>query len=176
MIAFYKNRRLQKPQGKPPLPPLPPPPRCESSTPSRDETHMGSSSPSSRFCRQMARKKIAFWQVIFSAATKRKLVKEGTLLVYVPGKHPNTYPRKISYKTLKFSIILIKQQKRWNFAQHELQKEKANDRKQLYEANHLYLMIAIITKNVQETYHLKTSLIVKTTSNLDMKESSNFRR
>ena len=34
--------------------------------------------------------------------------------------------------------------------QHELQKEKANDRKQHYEANHLYLMIAIITENVRE--------------------------
>ncbi len=66
--------------------------------------------------------------------------------------------------------------KRWNFAQHELQKEKANDRKQLYEANHLYLMIAIITKNVQETYHLKTSLIVRTTSHLNSRESSIFRR
>ncbi len=40
--------------------------------------------------------------------------------------------------------------KRWNFAQHELQKEKANDRKQLYETSHLYLMIAINTENVQE--------------------------
>jgi hypothetical protein len=34
--------------------------------------------------------------------------------------------------------------------QHELQQERPNDRKQLYEANHLYLMIANKTNNVQE--------------------------
>jgi hypothetical protein len=34
----------------------------------------------------------------------------------------------------------INQAKTWNSAQYKLQQEKANDRKQLYEANHLYLM------------------------------------
>jgi hypothetical protein len=34
--------------------------------------------------------------------------------------------------------------------QRELQQERPNDRKQLYEANHLYLMIANKTDNVQE--------------------------
>jgi hypothetical protein len=49
--------------------------------------------------------------------------------------------------------------------------------KQLYEANHLYLMIAIITENVRKkNHHLKTSLIIKTTSHLNMQKSSIFRR
>ncbi len=58
--------------------------------------------------------------------------------------------------------------------QRALQQERPNDRKQLYEANHLYLMIAIITKNVQEIYHLKTSLKVKTTSHLNMQRKFHF--
>ncbi len=56
--------------------------------------------------------------------------------------------------------------KRWNLAQHKLQKETANDRKQIYEANHLYLMIAFISEKVQENYHLQISFLVKTTSHL----------
>jgi hypothetical protein len=54
--------------------------------------------------------------------------------------------------------------KRWNFAQHKLQKEKANDRKQLYEANHLYSMIAFITEEIykktppQQFIHSKDDL------------------
>ncbi len=46
--------------------------------------------------------------------------------------------------------------------------------KQLYEANHLYLMIAINTENVQEDYHLKTSLIAKTTSRINMQTKFQF--
>jgi hypothetical protein len=79
------------------------------------------------------------------------------------------------------SVINIKIQRHinraartWNFAQHELQKEKPNDRKQLYEANHLYLMIAIITENIQENRHLKTSLIAKTTSHINMQKKFHF--
>ena len=41
-----------------------------------------------------------------------------------------------------------------NFAQHELQKEKANDRKQLYEANHLYSMNS---NNYKKTYKITTT-------------------
>jgi hypothetical protein len=48
--------------------------------------------------------------------------------------------------------------------------------KQLYEANHLYLMTAITTENLREDHLLKTSIIVKTTSHLSMQKSSNFRR
>jgi hypothetical protein len=76
---------------------------------------------------------------------------------YSPTSQTNT-PTHIHEK----SVIYIKIQnhinqatKRLNFAQHELQKEKGNDRKQLYEASHLYLMIAIDTENVQENHHLK---------------------
>ena len=58
--------------------------------------------------------------------------------------------------------------------QHELQKEKANDRKQLYEAEHLYLMIALDTGNVQENHHLKHSLIAKTTSHINVQRKLQF--
>jgi hypothetical protein len=85
---------------------------------------------------------------------------------YSPTSQTNT-PTHIHEK----SVIKIKIQNRINqaairrnFAQHELQKEKANDRKQLYEASHLYLMTA------------KTSLIAKTTFHINMQKSSNFRR
>jgi hypothetical protein len=35
-------------------------------------------------------------KIIFSVATKRKMHERRKLLVYVPEKHPNTYPLKIS--------------------------------------------------------------------------------
>jgi hypothetical protein len=54
-----------------------PPPSCESPTPSRDEVYRGSRSPSSRFCRQMARKKRASQQIIFNAITKKKNARKG---------------------------------------------------------------------------------------------------
>jgi len=41
-----------------------------------------------------------------------------------------------------------------------LQQEKPNDRKKLYEANHLYMMkLALIKTNLQEKHHLKISSI-----------------
>jgi hypothetical protein len=46
--------------------------------------------------------------------------------------------------------------------------------KQLYEAYHLYLMIAIITENIQENRHLKISLIAKTTSHINMQRKFQF--
>ena len=51
---FDVNKKCKIPQGD--LPP-PSPPRSESHTPSRDEIHMGSSNPGSRFFHQMARKR-----------------------------------------------------------------------------------------------------------------------
>jgi hypothetical protein len=95
---------------------------------------------------------------------------------YSPTSQTNT-PTHIHEK----SVIKIKIQshinqaaKGRNFAQHELQKEKANDRKQLYEASHLYLMIAINTENVQENRHLKTSLKAKTTSHINIQRKFQF--
>jgi hypothetical protein len=95
---------------------------------------------------------------------------------YSPTSQTNT-PTHIHEK----SVINIKIQnhinqaaKGRNFAQHELQKEKANDRKQLYEASHLYLMIAIDAENVQENHHLKTSLVAKTTSHINMQRKFQF--
>jgi hypothetical protein len=46
--------------------------------------------------------------------------------------------------------------------------------KQLYEANHLYLMIAIDTENIQENHHLKTSPIAKTTFHINMQRRFQF--
>ena len=97
---------------------------------------------------------------------------------YSPTSQTNT-PTHIHER----SVIKIKIQshinqaaKGRNFTQHELQKEKANDRKQLYEASHLYLMIAMDTENVQNNHHLKTSLIARTTSHINTQRSSDFRR
>ncbi len=46
--------------------------------------------------------------------------------------------------------------------------------KQLYEASHLYLMIAMDTENVQNNHHLKTSLVAKTTSHINMQSKFQF--
>ena len=64
---------------------------------------------------------------------------------YSPTSQTNT-PTHIHEKTvikIKIQSHINQAAKGRNFAQHELQKEKANDRKQLYEANHLHLMIEI---------------------------------
>jgi hypothetical protein len=46
--------------------------------------------------------------------------------------------------------------------------------KQLYEASHLYLMIAMDTENVKNNHHLKTSLVAKTTSHINMQNKFQF--
>ncbi len=51
--SFFDVKEMKNPPGKAPPPT---PPRNESHTPRRDDIHMGSSSPSSRFCHQMVRK------------------------------------------------------------------------------------------------------------------------
>ena len=83
--------------------------------------------------------------------------------------HPNT-PTHIhakSFKThYKFIAIYEIQQKR-NFISMSCSRKDRMTGKQLYEASHIYLMIAIIRENIQENHHLKTSLIVKTTSHLN---------
>ncbi len=61
-----------------------------------------------------------------------------------------------------------------NSAQHELRKEKADDRKQLYEASHLNLMIAIIQKTYKKTTTKKTSPKAKTTSHINMQRKFQF--
>jgi hypothetical protein len=67
---------------------------------------------------------------------------------YSPTSQTNT-PTHIHEKSvinIKIQYQINQAAKRRNFAQHEMQKEKANDRKQLYEANHLHLMIEIDTE------------------------------
>jgi len=95
---------------------------------------------------------------------------------YSPTSQTNTptHIHETSVINIKIQNHINQAAKRRNFAQHELQKEKANDRKQLYEASHLYLMIAIDTENVQENHHLKTSLIAKTTSHINVQRKFQF--
>jgi hypothetical protein len=95
---------------------------------------------------------------------------------YSPTSQTNT-PTHIHEKSVintKIQNHINQAAKRRNFAQHELQKEIANDRKQLYEASHLYLMIAIDTENVQENHHPKTSIIAKTTSHINIQRNFQF--
>jgi hypothetical protein len=60
-----------------------------------------------------------------------------------------------------------------------MQQEKPNDRKKLYEANHLYMMkLALIETNLQGKHHIKISPI-HSKDDLSIKkrgESSKFRR
>ncbi len=57
-----------------------------------------------------------------------------------PRKTPQHISTQNQLETLKIRHHINQAAKRWNFAQYKLQQEKANDRKQLYEANHLNLM------------------------------------
>ncbi len=77
-----------------------------------------------------------------------------------PRKTPQHKSTQIQSKTLKFSTNLNQTVKTWNFAQHKLQQEKPNDKKQLYEAIHLCMMkIALINEKIKEDYHLEISFI-----------------
>ncbi len=78
---------------------------------------------------------------------------ESSKKIIYSAKSQDHTPSRIHAKSFKrvrkFITIYINQQN-VTPQQHELQQERPNDRKQLYEANHLYLMIANKTNNVQE--------------------------
>ncbi len=107
-------------------------------------------------------------------SSKRELQEKNELFVHVPNKHPNTYPREFIQNTLKIHCYLRNPTKR-NFISMSCSRKDRMTGQQLYEASHLYSMIAINTENVQENRHLKTSLKTKTTSHINM-DSSNSRR
>jgi hypothetical protein len=60
-------------------------------------------------------------------------------LIYVPNKHPNTYPRKFIQNTLKIHRYLHNPTKR-NFISMSCSRKDRMTGNQLYEANHLYSM------------------------------------
>jgi hypothetical protein len=95
---------------------------------------------------------------------------------YSPTSQTNTptHIHKQSVINIKIQNRINQAAKRQNFAQHELQKEKANNRKQIYEASHLYLMIAIDTRKRTRKPPPKTSLIAKTTSHINMQRKFQF--
>ena len=134
---------MKKPQGDPPpLPPPPPFPSCESPTTCKDETYRGSRRPSSRIRRQMARKKRTSQQIIFNKIREKGKQEKDDLLVYVPKKHPNTYPRKIIQNTLKNHRYLNNPTKR-SFISMSCSRKDRMTGNQLYEAIHLYSMNSI---------------------------------
>ncbi len=77
---------------------------------------------------------------------------EDDLLVYVPMRHPNTHPRKNIQNTLKIHQYLINPTKRISNSMSCNRKDRMTG-KQLYEASHLYLMIAMNTENVQNDHN-----------------------
>ncbi len=81
---------MQKPPGKAPHPPT-----CEPHTPSRDEIHMGSNSPGSRFCHQMARKRRAYQQIMFNTETRKGSAGERETTLLRPRKTPQHIPTQI---------------------------------------------------------------------------------
>jgi hypothetical protein len=85
-----------------------------------------------------------------------------------PRKNTSTQIHTNSVKNAKIQHQFKQTAKTGNFAQHELQQEKPNDRKQLYEAIHLYMMkLALVNETIQKTttsrYH---SSLVKTTPHI----------
>ncbi len=133
------NGNCKKPLGRPPPPPLP---SCESPTTCKDETYRGSRRPSSRIRRQMARKKRTSQQIIFDKIRGKRKQEKDDLLVYVPKRHPNTYPRKIIQNTLKIHRYLNNPTKR-SFISMSCSRKDRMTGNQLYEANHLYSMNSI---------------------------------
>ncbi len=126
----------------PPSSPPPPFPSCESPTTCKDETYRGSRRPSSRIRRQMARKKKTSQQIIFNKIRGKGKQEKDDLLVYVPKRHPNTYPRKIIQNTLKIHRYLNNPTKRSLISMSCSRKNRMTGN-QLYEANHLYSMNSI---------------------------------
>ncbi len=63
-----------------------------------------------------------------------------------PRKNTPTQIHTNSVKSVKIQHQFKQTSKTWNFAQHELQQEKPNDRKQLYEAIHLCTMKLALIK------------------------------
>jgi hypothetical protein len=78
---------------------------------------------------------------------KKGKQEEDDLLVYVPKRHPNTYPHKHIQNTLKIHRYL-NNTTRINFISMSCSRKDLMTGKQLYEASHLYLMIAMDTENV----------------------------
>jgi hypothetical protein len=59
----------------------------------------------------MARNMKASWQIILKRSKEEKrYTEENTTRPRLRKKHPNTYPRKLSQKSLKLSINIIKHQ------------------------------------------------------------------
>ncbi len=108
----------------------------------------------------MARNIETSQQIIISAATKKKNTPRKTLLVYVQEEKPQHKSTKIRSKVLTFNANLIKQHKHDTSPSLRCSRKNRNDRKKLYEANHLYLMkLALIRTNLQEKHHIKISPI-----------------
>jgi hypothetical protein len=89
----------------------------------------------------MARKKRTSQQIIFNKIREKGKQEEDDLLVYVPKRHPNTYPRKNIQNTLKIHRYLNNTTERNSISMSCSRKDRMTG-KQLYEASHLYLMIA----------------------------------
>ncbi len=136
------------PRETPPFPPLFPPPfpSCESPTTCKDETYRGSRRPSYRIRRRMARKKRTSQRIIFNTIRRKGEQEKDDLLVYVPSEHPKTYPRKFIRNRLKIHRYLQNPAERI-FISMSCSRKKRMTGKQLYEANHLYLMIAFMSEN-----------------------------
>ena len=91
-------------------------------------------------------------QIIFDKIRGKGKQEKDDLLVYVPKRHPNTYPRKIIQNTLKIHRYLNNPTKRIFISMSCSRKDRMTG-KQLYEASHLYLMIAMNTENVQNDHN-----------------------
>jgi hypothetical protein len=87
----------------------------------------------------MARKKRTSQQIIFDKIRRKGKQEKDDLLVYVPKRQPNTYPRKIVQNTLKIRRYLHDPTKR-NFISMSCSRKDRMTGNQLYEANHLYSM------------------------------------
>jgi hypothetical protein len=72
----------------------------------------------------MARKKKTSQQIIFNKIREKGQREEDDLLVYVPKRHPNTYPRKITQNTLKIHRYLNNPAKRTSISMSCSRKER----------------------------------------------------
>jgi hypothetical protein len=77
---------------------------------------------------------------LYSVQQQRRRMHERKTTRLNPRKNTPTHTHAKAVKNVKFQHQINQAAKTWNFAQYKLQQEKANDRKQLYEATHLYLM------------------------------------
>ncbi len=93
----------------------------------------------------MARKKRTYQQIILNKIREKGKQEENDLLVYVPIRHPNTYPRKLIQNTLKIHRYLNNPTKR-SFISMSCSRKDRMTGNQLYEAIHLYSMDSINNK------------------------------